>query len=182
MGTRKRPEAEYNDTLRKLGFGLENPPDDFSDQPGSSGRIGGVRGKQEYGIDGGVAGERDTEADEEAPSDPRLREAVESASETITDFSEEGERTEEESQEEEPEETTRKDPALEGDLKSLIEDRLQHNTYMDATSISVEVEASGLVILSGKARSDAESLRASEIAASLPGVLAIDNKIEVERL
>lgn len=181
MGTRKRREAEYNDTLRKLGFGLEHPPDDYSDQPSSSGRIGGVRGQQEYGIEGGVAQERHTEAGDEPANDPQLLDSVEAASETLSDFSEEAGRAEERKDENDEERAALKERPVPGDLKSLIQDRLDHNHYIDSASITVDVEPSGLVILSGRVRTEAESLRASEITASLPGVLAIDNKLQIDR-
>ncbi len=53
-GTREGADFEE---LQDLGFRLNPPDDTFSDQPDSSGTIGGRRGQQEFGIEGGVAGE-----------------------------------------------------------------------------------------------------------------------------
>jgi hypothetical protein len=49
MRRRRSKEGIQSNTLMELGFGQDVPFDNFSDQPDSGGRIGGVRGKQEYG-------------------------------------------------------------------------------------------------------------------------------------
>lgn len=57
--SKRRKEISEAEELRKLGFEFEGPVDGYSDQPDSGSTIGGERGRQEYGITGGIAGEPD---------------------------------------------------------------------------------------------------------------------------
>ena len=173
MKRRRRKQGRQSNALEELGFGQDIPSDDFSDQPSAGSRIGGIRGAQEYGIQGGVARASDSIGSEET-SEERLIDELAAASEGFAEFSAEGIEEMEEAEEGDPREYVGGE-----DLKNLIEDRLDHNRYLHTASIKVAVEPSGLVILSGEVPSEAESLRASEIIAALPGVLAIDNKLVV---
>jgi hypothetical protein len=67
------------------------------------------------------------------------------------------------------------------DLKSLIEYRLNSHDRIDARNLKINVQGEGLVIVTGRARSESESLRVSEIISALPGVYAINNRLVVSR-
>ena len=178
MGRRKRKEGRQSDRLQELGFGQDIPEGSFSDQPSSGGRIGGIRGAQEYGIEGGGSGERERSAGEES-SEERLVDELDAASSSLGEYSAEGSV---ESEEAEVNEELYGGSYIGGeDLKELIEDRLEHNALVHAGAIDVTVEPSGLVIVSGTVESESESLRVSEILAALPGVRGIDNKLKVNR-
>jgi osmotically-inducible protein OsmY len=158
----------------ELGFGQDVPLDNFSDQPDSGGRIGGVRGKQEYGIEGGVAGEGGTEVGSKESTESRLVEEAQAASASFQEFSSEGIEPEELEQEYEAD----IDEYVAGeDLKALIEYRLEHNDRIHSKDIQVSVAPSGLVTLTGHVTSEAELLRVSEVVGALPSVQAIHNKL-----
>ena len=67
MRRRKGHEGEQSKRLVELGFGQDIPQDGFSDQPDSGGSIGGLRGVQEYGIEGGVSREQESEEVGDSP-------------------------------------------------------------------------------------------------------------------
>ena len=176
MGRRRRKEGKQSNRLEDLGFGQSVPQEGFSDQPSSGGRIGGIRGAQEFGIRGGISGEQEASEGEET-AEGKLIEELDAASAGLSEYSAEG--TEESEQADELEELYRSGEVEPEDLKDLIEDRLDNNLYLHADSIHVAVEPSGLVTVSGRVISEAESLRVSEILAALPGVRGIDNKLRI---
>jgi len=63
----------------------------------------------------------------------------------------------------------------------LIEYRLNSHDRIDARNLKINVQGEGLVIVTGRARSESESLRVSEIISALPGVYAINNRLVVSR-
>lgn len=176
MGRRRRKEGRQSDRLEQLGFGQDTPQHGFSDQPSSGGRIGGIRGAQEFGIQGGVSGDQEMLEGAES-TEGRLVEELEAASAGFAEYSAEG--TQESEQAEDLDELYRAGDIEPEDLKDLIEDRLDHNLYLHADSIHIAVEPSGMVTVSGRVISEAESLRVSEILAALPGVRGIDNKLRI---
>lgn len=178
MGRRRRREGEQSDRLQELGFGQDVPQDGFSDQPSSGGRIGGVRGAQEYGVEGGVAGEPERSPGEES-GDERLVDELRAASSSLAEYSAEG--TVESEDFELGEELYGGECIGRDDLRELIEDRLQHNSHVHTDGIDVAVEPIGLVVLTGTVETESESVRVSEIVASLPGVRGIDNRLRVVR-
>jgi len=178
MGRRKRREARQSDRLTELGCGQDVPQDEFSDQPGSSGRIGGVRGAQEYGIEGGIAGEQENEEASDTV-DKRLLADAEAASSGLAEYSTEGAV---ESEEAEEVYDVYGDEYMSGeDLKSTIIERLASNNYLHSESVEVNVQPIGRVILSGSVETDSEVLRVSEIVGALPGVREIENNIAARR-
>ncbi len=175
MRRRRSKEGIQSNTLMELGVGQDVPFDNFSDQPDSGGRIGGVRGKQEFGIEGGIAGEGGTEVGSRESTESRLVEEAQAASASLTEFSSEGIEQPDELEQEYQAEI---DEYLAGeDLKALIEYRLEHNERIHSKDIHVSVAPSGLVTLSGHVTSEAERLRVSEVVGALPSVQAIHNKL-----
>lgn len=173
MGRRRRKEGAQSTAIEELGLGHDIPADDFSDQPGAGSRIGGIRGAQEYGIIGGVAGERESLGGEHKGEDALIDELA-AASEGLAEYSAEGIEELEDVEEGEAHGYVSGD-----DLQNLIHDRLAHNHYLHTRAISVSVDPDGLVTLSGEVCSDAESLRAFELVSSLPGVSAIRNNLSL---
>ncbi len=64
-------------------------------------------------------------------------------------------------------------------IDSILKDAFQRNALLDSGSIQVEV-AGDKVILRGKVRSYAEREEAERVAWSAPGVLSVDNELDVE--
>jgi hypothetical protein len=193
-------------TLQEIGLGQDVPAGEFSDQPDSGSRIGGIRGAQEYGIEGGIAAESGSEIAGGVSVEGRLIDQVNAASASIEEFSSEAEEEIDESElaeeleEEEtlaerdlladieaaglPEDGAVVDPEgfkLFQDLKALIEYRLNSHDRIDARNFRINVQGEGMVIITGRARSESESLRVSEIISALPGVYAINNRLVVPR-
>jgi osmotically-inducible protein OsmY len=50
---------------------------------------------------------------------------------------------------------------------------------IDADNITVEIAPDGTIVLSGAVRSPAEREEAERIAAAAPGILEVENRIEV---
>jgi hypothetical protein len=205
MKRRGNKEGREFNSLQEIGLGKDTPTGEFSDQPDSGSRIGGIRGVQEYGIEGGVAAENGSEIATGVSVEGNLIDQVRAAGESIEEFSAEGELESEESElEDEDEEDVEAGEVLsdeiEGagleddatiidpkgfklfqDLKSLIEYRLNSHDRIDARNLKINVQGEGLVIVTGRARSESESLRVSEIISALPGVYAINNRLVVSR-
>ena len=66
------------------------------------------------------------------------------------------------------------------ELKRDIENALVRDAELDATRIQVEVKDDGTVVLKGTVRSWAEREEAERVAWRGPGVIAVENLIEVE--
>ena len=179
MKKRRTSEGRQSNTLQDLGLGGNVPSGEFSDQPDSGGRIGGVRGADEYGIEGGAAVEWSIETLSKLSGGGELVDQTQAGVEGIDEYSVEGEVESEELNEEIEERSV--EPNIPSDLRTLIEYRLQNHDRIDAGSVLVRVEPPGLVVLSGRVRSESESLRVSEIVSALPGVYAIRNRLEVPR-
>jgi len=185
MKKRRTREGKQSNTLQDLGLGQDVPGDDFSDQPDCGSRIGGVRGVDEYGIEGGVADEwsgekKSTGAHQE---EAKLVENVQAGLESIEEFSVEGEAESDQIAEEiaEKVEDEMVGETIPGDLKDLIEYRLSHHDRIDAGNVSVRVDPPGFVVIKGRVRSESESLRVTEVISALPGVYAIRNQLIVPR-
>jgi hypothetical protein len=205
MKRRGNKEGREFNSLQEIGLGKDTLTGEFSDQPDSGSRIGGIRGVQEYGIEGGVAAENGSKIATGVSVEGSLIDQVRAAGESIEEFSAEGELESEESElEDEDEEDVEAGEVLsdeiEGagleddatiidpkgfklfqDLKSLIEYRLNSHDRIDARNLKINVQGEGLVIVTGRARSESESLRVSEIISALPGVYAINNRLVVSR-
>lgn len=179
MKKRRTSEGRQSNTLQDLGLGASAPSGEFSDQPDSSGRIGGTRGVDEFGIEGGAAVEWSIESVSKVSAGGELVERTQAGVEGIDEYSVEGEIESEEIVDELEEQIL--EPEIPSDLRALIEYRLQHHDRIDAGAVSVRVEPPGLVMLSGRVRSESESMRVSEIVSALPGVYAIRNRLEVPR-
>lgn len=163
MKRRRTIEGRQSEALTQLGFGQDIPADDFSDQPDSGGRLGGVRGVDEFGIVGGVASEWSGEGDLGVDESVDVESILGADSEVAGGIGA-GDWL--------------KFEGLEG-LRALIEHRLVNHDRIDPHDIIVRVDPPGLVLLSGSVRSDSESLRVSEIVTSLPGVYAVRNLLRV---
>jgi hypothetical protein len=183
MKKRRTSEGRQSNALQDLGLGNDVPVADFSDQPDSSGRIGGTRGVDEFGIEGGVAEEWSVEARGTLVGEARLIESTQAAADDIEVFSEEGQAESEAIAEvlQDQEQEDALGDELPDDLKGLIELRLGRHDRIDASNLTVSVQSTGLVILSGRVRSESESLRVSEVVSALPGVHAIRNQLVVPR-
>jgi osmotically-inducible protein OsmY len=65
------------------------------------------------------------------------------------------------------------------ELKKKIEDALVRNAQVDADNIRVDV-IGNKAILKGKVRAWAERQEAERVAWSAPGIMSVDNQIELE--
>lgn len=180
MPRRKSREGIQSNALEQIGLGQDLPSGEFNEQPDSGSRIGGMRGKQEYGIEGGISSEAGAGfGGVTREQDELVTEAHDSAA-GFTEFSEEAVR--EQIGETEEEEAYRDDPRhyIEGaDLATLVRYRLHENPRLHLSGLHVSVEPSGLVSISGHVTSEAEKLRVSEVVSALPGVQVINNQLTV---
>jgi osmotically-inducible protein OsmY len=65
------------------------------------------------------------------------------------------------------------------DIKHNIDEAFRRAAEIDADNITVEIAPNGTIVLSGAVRSPAEREEAERIAAAAPGILEVDNRIEV---
>jgi osmotically-inducible protein OsmY len=65
------------------------------------------------------------------------------------------------------------------DLRRKIEEAFKRAAEIDADNITVEIAPNGTVVLSGAVRSPAQREEAERIAAAAPGILEVENRIEV---
>ena len=65
------------------------------------------------------------------------------------------------------------------DIQHKIEEAFKRSAEIDADNITVEIAPKGTVVLSGAVRSPAERAEAERIAAAAPGILKVENRIEV---
>jgi osmotically-inducible protein OsmY len=178
MSTKDRREGKDSEELKKLGFELNPPVDDYSSQPDSGSRMGDARGRQEYGIEGEIASENDPRAQSDEAQDTRPLDGINVEAIGVSEFSEEathGVEGFERAAREEHHQTIPDDY-----LESLIRERLEHHDRIDASSISIMVVHAGIVVLTGGVRSHAENLRVVEVVSAIPGVEAVDNRLSVE--
>ena len=70
-------------------------------------------------------------------------------------------------------------PILPIDIKHNIDEAFKRAAEIDADNITVEIAPNGTIVLSGAVRSPAEREEAERIAAAAPGILEVDNRIEV---
>lgn len=66
-------------------------------------------------------------------------------------------------------------------ITAKIKTAMAKDKDVSATSIKVETDASGMVQLSGTAKSSAEASKAESIAKGVEGVTSVDNKIVVSQ-
>jgi osmotically-inducible protein OsmY len=178
MTTKDRREGKDAEELKKLGFEFEPPVDDYSYQPDSGSRIGGTRGRQEYGIQGGVSWESDAPGRTEGVQDGRPLDEINVDASGISEFSEEATHGVEGFERAARKEHAQKIP--DEYLESLIRERLEHHDRIDGRTIRVTVVHPGIVALSGDVHSHSENLRVVEVVSAIPGVEAIDNRLHVE--
>jgi hypothetical protein len=181
MKKHRTEEGRQVNTLVDMGFAQDVPIADFSDQPDSGGRIGGVRGVDEFGIEGGVAEEWSAENVSKVTSGGFLVDRVQAGAESLEEFSSEAESDEiaRVLEGESPQEA--EIDSLPSDLLGLIEYRLKNHDRIDSSNVSVRIESPGLVVLNGRVRSDSESLRVAEVVSALPGVYTVRNRLAVPR-
>lgn len=180
MRRRRSKEGAQSNAIVKMGLAQDITSAEFAEQPDSGSRIGGVRGLQEYGIDGAAADDVSRSDERGATERSRLAADVEAASAGLSEFGEGGEEELLEGEGEADEVAYRDKPRgfmSPGDLGNLLMYRLQHNREIDAHRIQARVEPSGLVTLTGSVRSDAEKLRVEEVALAIPGVTTVTNKL-----
>jgi osmotically-inducible protein OsmY len=177
MSTKDRREGQDAEKLKKLGFELEAPVDDYSSQPDSGSRMGGTRGRQEYGIEGDIASEKDQQVESEELQDTRSLEGVTVEAIGISEFSEEATHGAEGFERAAREEHHQRIP--DDYLESLVRERLEHHERIDAHSICVTVVHPGIIVLAGDVHSHSENLRVVEVVSAIPGVEAIDNQLHV---
>jgi osmotically-inducible protein OsmY len=65
------------------------------------------------------------------------------------------------------------------DIQHEIEEAFKRAAEIDADNITVEIAPNGTIVLSGAVRSPAEREEAERIAAAAPGILEVENRIEV---
>jgi osmotically-inducible protein OsmY len=65
------------------------------------------------------------------------------------------------------------------DIQHKIEEAFKRAAEINAGNITVEIAPDGTIVLSGAVRSPAESKEAERIAAAAPGILKVENRIEV---
>lgn len=183
MKKRRTKEGKQSNVLQDMGLGNDVPTKDFSDQPDSGGRIGGTRGSDEFGIEGGVADEWSVEARDTLVGEAMLIEATQAAADAIEEFSEAGEAESDDIAEVLKDQVQDElvSAKLPDDLQTLIELRLGSHDRIDARNLTVRVQSPGLVLLRGRVRSESESLRVCEIVSALPGVNAIRNQLVFHR-
>jgi osmotically-inducible protein OsmY len=70
-------------------------------------------------------------------------------------------------------------PILPVDIQRRIEEAFKRAAEIDSDNIQVEIASGGTLILSGAVRSPAEREEAERIAAAAPGVLEVENRIDV---
>lgn len=66
-------------------------------------------------------------------------------------------------------------------ITSKVESQLLSADDIDSTRISVDADSNGVVVLSGNAKTQAESNRAHEIVHSVDGVKNVINRIEIDK-
>lgn len=181
MPRRRSREGQQSNTLEQSGIGREVPTPDFSDQPDSGGRIGGVRGRQEFGIEGGPADELESEISGKDELMGRSVQDLRADFDSISEEQGDEERIEEEFGQEVKLAVTAPERAFDvgGDLHDLIEDRLLHHPSLHFDGLRVSVWPAGLVTVAGRVRSESEKLRVTEIIGALPGVEGLRNVLIV---
>jgi len=164
---KENEESADSNRLRELGFEYNPPVDEYSYQPDSGGTIGGVRGKNEFGIAGGIAEDVDNKV---APLGLRgTRETVEKGEIDELGISEfMGHATTA------PDVTPSKIPSSDidrpdKDIRENIDLVLRTNTAIPSDRISVRVH-DGAVVLKGKVKTVAQKLHVQEIVSAIPGV------------
>jgi hypothetical protein len=181
MPRRRSREGLQSNTLDQMGLEHDVPTPGFSDQPDSGGAIGGVRGRQEYGIEGGVAGTFESEVGGIASLEGNVVEEVLAPDTFSNIIADELLPIDEEREEEQagvPQQ--RIHVRAEGeDLRDLIEDRLMQHPSIHLSGLHVLVQPVGLVTVGGRVLSESEKLRVAEVLSALPGVHGLRNLLTV---
>lgn len=170
MARKKSSESREFDTLKEVGYELEDPQDEFSYQPSSGSSDDGGIGRDEYGIDVDSDAQgrgEDSERSFPGAEDPSL--PIPGESEWSQDHRLPNEEI--------PSWRIR---LRDEDLFSLVNDRILHHPQFENAKIVINVE-SGVVLLKGDVSSEAAKLLGSEIVSALPGVSEIRNELQVVR-
>lgn len=188
MSRRKSEADEYN-ALKKIGFELRAPVDEFSQQPSSGGVIGGRRGDQEFGITGGIAPEDSHDknltsnvdvnaADVEGEGQRFPSEVVDRDFPGLSEFAssqvdrmEGGDATDFKGQ------VSGEGEASESNA-ALLRQRYSDHPQLSKSHIEVRVEA-GRVTIQGRVATIAERVLAEELAAAVLGAAPIENNIRI---
>ncbi len=157
---KKNKDAEDFEKLREMGFELKTPQDEYSYQPDSGSAIGGVRGRQEYGINPVLDAENPRAQRMLGKMQGAVLEADTVPIEEILDEAK---------------------PVILDDtaLTALVSDRLEKHPKLRGVHIEVLVH-NAEVTLRGKVSSDSAKLLAEEVVEAMPGVAEIHNNVQVE--
>ncbi|MCO6430166.1 MAG: BON domain-containing protein [Deltaproteobacteria bacterium] len=160
----KKPDSREDDNyeeLMDLGFELESPQDEYSYQPDSGGAIGGIIGRQEYGIDTVQdAQDRDDQlgsSHDVNPADVGLSSQIESSDQALAALLIES-------------------PPDDSQLERFIDGMLKRSPYLADCQLATAVHQ-GQVVVSGQVPSVSARLRIIEMLESLPAVS--DFKVEL---
>lgn len=186
MGRRNNVESESFNRLKREGFEFEAPEDEYSEQPASSSHIGGVEGRQEFGIEGGVADEEQTdppisprdnaEGRDLSSEDPQPYGVVDPGYAGLSEWSaSQGGAVDETLSHSRPSsEFDRDDQEIVNDIRNKLV------THKDVDTSHVQLAVTkGRVILQGEVSSEANRVRLDEVCQAIPGVKDVDNRLQV---
>jgi len=199
MPRTKKSEDQFG-ALRKIGFELRAPVDEYSEQPGSGGTMGGRRGTQEYGIEGGVAQEDGHDRDRASnvdinssdiePEGARIpQDLMDRSYPGVSQYTSEhmvgAEQSEPgllPSQESIPNVLAEEEGETIGraDLETLLRQRLMNHPELKNESIQISIDEERRAFLRGRVHSDAARMHVQEIAEAVLGSNDIANLLEVE--
>lgn len=174
--TKKRPapfpiESEEED-LCPTRTHLVREEDGFNEQPGSGGTIGGLRGEQEYGIEGEIAEEEEHQRAEAVSID---REGCGG----LSQFSAGGVETLIAKSEASEDLLSLELPESSTELESLIAERFKSHPLLRGIEISARITPTQEVLLTGAVHSEAERLLALELLEAVAPALPIINKLQL---
>ncbi|MBN8547881.1 MAG: BON domain-containing protein [Deltaproteobacteria bacterium] len=191
---RNRLEGEEFRKLRKAGLELRPPVDEYSEQPSSGSAIGGRRGAQEYGIEGGAAQEdghdRDrasnvdiSSSDLEVEGTRFPQEVVDRSYPGVSEYSllqiggtPEGEIGQEPFDDEADSDLEIKNYS---EIEVLLRERIRAHPILGNQSITVSLTPHGSTVLEGAVRTEAIKLDAQELAQAILGEVVVENRLVV---
>ncbi len=171
MSKKTKSEAHEFNSLKKIGFELEAPQDEYSYQPDSGSTANGIIGKQEYGIDVNPDAQgRENELDGK-------RRQIEDSSMPIPGESEYSQKHRLPDEEIDENSVNHNDELL----VKIVTKQLSQHPMLRQTPISVDADG-GVVILQGEVRDDAAKLLFQEIIRDYSGVTSVINKLTISNI
>lgn len=146
--------------------------DGFNEQPGSGSTIGGLRGEQEYGIEGEIAQEEEHQRAEVVSIDRE-------GSGGLSQFSAGGINTLIAKSEASDELLAAELPESSAELEYLIAERLQSHPVLCAVNIFVHITPTREVLLTGTVHSEAERILALELLEAVAPAMPICNQLKI---